>query len=121
VLLHLVWAVGSEFENLLLEGPGVPCVIGLGSNHCFIDVLGAPVKVALQMLARTGHDWKIIWFHPFDTGVADLVAMRITVAGRLQPDCGARLLECPWATDNLCFGWRTVPSPNVGSIVCMRG
>src|SRR6516225_6453259 len=80
ILLHLGGAGGAQLENLLLEGPSVAAVVGRSGGYRFVDVLGAVVEIALQIVPRAGDEREVGRLHALDRRIGDLVASLVAVA-----------------------------------------
>src|SRR5580692_1891009 len=111
ILLQLHRAGRSQFENLLLKGPGQARVIGGRRDDGFIDILGSIVEITLQVLAVPVDEGKIIRLHALAARIGDLIAVAVAITGGLQSNSGAGLFEGPRAAGNVRFSRRSTSGP----------
>src|SRR5215472_10701265 len=119
--IRLAGAMRPQLQDELLEGPALPGIVRRRGYNSFVSVLGAPVKVTLQMLSMAGDAGKIVRLHALGAGVADLVAIGVTVACRLQAIGGAGLLQRPRTAGDRCVSGRSIARPAHRAVVTTSG
>ena len=120
VLLCLIRARGPQLQHLLLERPRATTIVRKCRRHRFVNVLRTPVEIALQMLPAPGDDREIVRLHPLRARIPDLIPLAVAVAGRLQANRCAGLLQSPAATGNVGLARRSIAFPTRVIFVSLR-
>src|SRR5262249_10200011 len=90
----------AQLQRLRLVVPRPAAVRGERRDDRLVDVLRTPVEFPLRFVARTGGEGEIVGLLALGAGVADLLARRVAVAGRLEAVGRAGLLQRPWTADD---------------------